>query len=134
MRRTLMQLTYREGKPQCYKLRQLVYPGIKHQQLVKYIANSAQIPESTVEAAIAGIAEGITYFVANGHRVVFPKFGGFYLGVKAKVTRDVRECTAKDTVVGCRILFAPVSELRELITDTGTQIMSGDQYMTPEGE
>lgn len=131
MRRTVMALTYREGKPKVYKLRQLVYPGIKHEQLVKYIANSAQIPESTVEAAIAGIIEGIVYFVVNGHRVVFPKFGGFYMGVKAKVARSAEECTIKDTLTGCRLLFAPVTELRELITDTGTQIMGTDQYLTP---
>lgn len=134
MRRTVMSLTYREGKPTVYKLRQLVFPGIKHEQLVKYISNSAQIPESTVEAAIAGIIEGIIYFVVNGHRVVFPKFGGFYMGVKSKVARSAEECTIKDTLTACRLLFAPVSELRELITDTGTQIMGSDQYLTPVGD
>lgn len=134
MRRSAVTLSYREGKPTVYKLRQLIFPGIKHKQLVKYISNSAHIPESTVEAAIAGIIEAIVYFVVNGHRVVFPRFGGFYMGVKAKTANTAEECTISDTLTACRLLFAPVSELRELIMDTGTQIMGTGQYLTPEPE
>ena len=132
MRRSAVTLSFREGKPTVYKLRQLIFPGIKHKQLVKYISNSAHIPESTVEAAIAGIIEGIIYFVVNGHRVVFPRFGGFYMGVKAKISHTAQECTVANSLTACRLLFAPVSELRELITDTGTEIMGTGQYLAPK--
>ena len=38
MRKAAMQLTFREGKPTVFKLRQLVYPAIKHKNLIKYIS------------------------------------------------------------------------------------------------
>ena len=134
MHRTAYKLTYREGKPDVFKLRQLTFPPIKKDHLVEYIANSANVSVSTIEAAIAGIIEAIIYFVVNGHRVVFDKFGGFYLGVLTGVSRSFEECTVTDNIKKCRLKFAPVTEMRELITDTGTMIMGSSQYLTPESE
>ena len=55
MRKSQRQLTYMEGKPTVYQLRQLIYAPIKEKDLIKYISQSANVPESTIEAAILGL-------------------------------------------------------------------------------
>ena len=47
MRKVASRLSFKEGKPQGYQLRQLVYAPIKEKDLIKYMANSANVPEST---------------------------------------------------------------------------------------
>ena len=88
MRKTRSVLNYRETKPTVYQLRQLGYPPIKEDELIKYIANSSNVPESTIKAAILAIGEAIGYFAINGHRVVIDGFGGFYLNVNTKTFVD----------------------------------------------
>lgn len=128
MMKKTMALHYREGKPVVYQLRQLKYPPIEKDVLVNYIANSANVPPATVEAAIAAITEGILYFTVNGHRVVFPKFGGFYVNVRTKVSRSLEELTPADSVKSMRLAFAPEMALREGMADTGTDIVTGGAY------
>jgi len=132
MRKAAMQLTFREGKPTVYKLRQLVFPAIKHKNLIKYIANSANLPETTVEAAIAAVCEGILYFSINGHRVTFPNFGGFYVHVKTKTARSLRELKPEDNIVSATLRFAPNNEIREAVADTATEIISTGAYVEQE--
>ena len=60
MRKVASRLSFKEGKPQGYQLRQLVYAPIKEKDLIKYMANSANVPESTIEACILAIADGIS--------------------------------------------------------------------------
>lgn len=106
-------LNYREEKPQVYKLLQLTYPVIKEDTLIKYICNSSNLPESTVKACVLAIAEGIAYFVINGHRVSFTSFGAFFLNVHTKSVKTLDECTA-ETVKMTTIGFQSNSELADL--------------------
>lgn len=110
-----------------YTLQQLTYPVIKEKDLIKYIANSANVPISTIEACVSAIAEGIVYYAINGHRVVFPEFGGFYVKVNVKSRATAAEVSAKD-VMACRLSYAPATMLRELISETGTDIMNTQVY------
>ena len=91
MRKAAQTLHFNEGKPQGYHLTQLVYAPIKEKDLIKYMANSANVPESTIESAVAAIADGILYYAINGHRVSFPGFGGFWCSLKAKTAKRLSE-------------------------------------------
>ena len=106
-------LNYRDEKPKVYKALQLTYPVIKEDALIEYISNSSNLPKSTVHACVLAIAEGIAYFVINGHRVSFSSFGAFYLNVHTKCAKTLDECTAK-LVTGTSIGFQSNSELADL--------------------
>ena len=134
MRKAAMTLHYRESKPTVYKLRQLTYAPIKAKDVTKYIANSANIPTSTVEACVAAIAEGIVYYAINGMRVSFPELGGFYVGVKTKVAQSIEDLNVEDTLKACRLMFEPAPELRDALAEAGTEIVDSGVYVTPEPE
>lgn len=146
MRKAQIRLNYRETKPQVYKLTQLTYAPIKEKDLLKYVANSANVPESTVEACVAAIAEAIVYYAINGMRVVFPNFGGFFVHVRWKVFQSVADLLEAPQWVGkqtkakkegsmkaCHLAFAPLSELRESLSEAGTVIVNDGVYEAPSG-
>ncbi len=132
MRKTQTRLNFDENKPQVHLLRQLVYAPIKGKNLVKYIANSANVPVSTIEACISAIGEGIAYYAINGHRVVFPNFGGFYVTFRSKTAKTLSEVKVEDVVKTMRLAFAPCEEIREAIAGTGTTIVNDGVYGTQE--
>ena len=133
-RKTKTRLTYREGKPEVYKLRQLTYPPIKEKDLIKYAANSAHIPESTMTACVEAIVQGIVYFAINGMQVSVPDVGGFYVKVNSKTAHTLEECTT-DTITRMCLAFRPASELRKTITQTEETIVNAPySYQEPEGD
>lgn len=120
-----VQLSYKEGKPLAYKPTLMKYPTIKSDALIKYAANVANVPAANVESCVQGIIEAIAYFVINGHRVVLPGVGGFYLGVKSKAFDNVDELKIKDALKSVRLLFAPATGLREEMAEVGTETVLG---------
>ena len=95
-RRGMMQLNYLEEKPVVYKLRQLTYPVITSENLIKYISQSANVPESSIRSCVAAIAQAIAYFVINGHAVHFDGFGTFHIKMQAKVAKTEEELDTKN--------------------------------------
>lgn len=128
-------LNYLEEKPQVYKMRQLTYPVIKEDALVKYIAHSSNLPESTVKSCVHAIADAITFFVINGHRVSFPSFGAFYLNVQTKTVKTLDECNV-DTVKKISVRFQSSSEIADMtrkvqVTELKTLSVKKDEDPEP---
>lgn len=121
--KTKTRLTYREGKPEVYKLRQLTYPPIKEKDLIKYAANSAHIPESTMQACVEAIVQGIVYFAINGMQVSLSDLGGFYVKVNSKTAHTLEECTP-DTITSMCLSFRPSNNLRTALTDSDGEIVN----------
>ena len=94
-RRGMMKLNYLEEKPVVFKLRQLTYPVVTSDNLIKYISQSANVPESSIRSCVAAIAQAIAYFVINGHAVHFDGFGTFHLKMQAKVGKTKDEVDTK---------------------------------------
>ncbi len=132
MRKAATTLHFREGKPKGFKLSQLTYAPIREEDLIKYMAQSANVPESNIEAAVAAIIQGILYFAINGHQVTFPGFGGFYCSLKAKSTRRLSELKVKDVAKSLTLKYMPVSELRTRIAETGTTVITDGVYTGEE--
>ena len=139
-----MKLNYRETKPTVYKVFQLTFAVIRYKQLIDYIANSSNVPRSTVEAAVQGIVQAIAYFAINGHRVVMPDFGGFYCKVKAKVAQTFNECepyprkvagqqVAAGLLKSISLAFAPTADLRDLLKESGTEFVDQTTYTAKGG-
>ena len=128
MRKSQRQLSFMEGKPTVYQLRQLIYAPIKEKDLIKYISQSANVPESTIEAAILGIANGILYYAINGHQVTFPGFGGFWCSLKAKTAKTLAELDTKKVTKSLTLHFSPNEALRQVIAGSGTTIVDDGVY------
>lgn len=115
-------LGFLEGKPELWKVQRLTMATVSEQELIKYIANSSNVPQSTITACLMAISEAIAYFVINGHYVTFEDFGSFYLKMRAKVTPekdDVKADLVKSTTIG----FTASSNLSEIVNNTGLERM-----------
>ncbi len=91
-------LSFKEGKPVTYKAQQVTYPTIKSKDLLAYAANAANVPLANIECCVQGLIEAIAYFCINGHRVVLPEVGGFFLGVKSKSVPMAENLNVKQAV------------------------------------
>ena len=111
-------LAFKDGKPVTYKAQQVTYPTIKSKDLLAYASNAANVPLANIECCVQGLVEAIAYFCINGHRVVLPEVGGFYLGVKSKTVNLSEKLKVTQAVQSVRLLFAAGAELRDMMTDT----------------
>ena len=111
-------LSFKEGKPVTYKAQQVTYPTIKSKDLLAYASNAANVPLANIECCVQGLIEAIAYFCINGHRVVLPEVGGFFLGVKSKTVNISEDLNVKQAIQSVRLLFAPSTELRDMMTET----------------
>lgn len=121
-RKVATKLNMLEGKPTVYQLRQMVYPAISEKDLVKYAANAAAIPPSTMQACVEAIAQAIIYYAINGMRVVIPDFGGFYLAFRSKVAASPEDVN-EESITYTGLAFQPLSELRDLVNNTGESVV-----------
>ncbi len=96
-RKVKQKLGYLDEKPVVYRMRTLTMPKITGENLVKYVAQSANVPESSIRSCMAAIAQAIAYFVINGHAVHFDGFGTFHLKYQYKVAQTEKEATC-DTI------------------------------------
>ena len=111
-------LAFKDGKPVTYKAQQVTYPTIKSKDLLAYASNAANVPLANIECCVQGLIEAIAYFCINGHRVVLPEVGGFYLGVKSKTVNLSENLKVTQAVQSVRLLFAAGTELRDMMTET----------------
>ena len=111
-------LSYKEGKPVTYKAQQVTYPTIKSRDLLNYAANASNVPLANIECCVQGLIEAIAYFCINGHRVVLPEVGGFFLGVKSKSVPLSDDLNVRQAIQTVRLLFAPGTELRDMMSET----------------
>ena len=100
-----------------YKAQQVTYPTIKSKDLLNYAANAANVPLANIECCVQGLIEAIAYFCINGHRVVLPEVGGFFLGVKSKSVPLAENLKVTQAIQTVRLLFAPGTELRDMMTE-----------------
>ena len=101
-------------KVEGYKVQFVNQPIIMEDNLVEYISNSAHIPRSMVRACTMAIADAITFYVINGHKVSFGKFGKFHLKVENTCVDTPEECLA-DTVKRTTLCFTPSTDVKKVL-------------------
>ncbi len=101
-------------KVEGYKLQFVNQTIITEDALVEYISRSAHLPRSTVMACTMAIADAIQFYVINGHKVSFGKFGKFHLKVENTCVDTPEECLA-DTVKRTTLCFSPSSDVKEVL-------------------
>lgn len=113
-----MQMNYKEGKPEGFQAQMVKQPVVREDNLVEYIANSTNLPRSTVLACTMAIADAIKLYVIHGHRVSFKHFGKFHLKVQNTCVDTLEECQA-DTVKRIQLCFTPNEDIKRVLNKTG---------------
>ena len=101
-------------KVEGYKVQCINQSVITEDELVAYISNSAGIPRSMVMACTMAIADAIQFYVINGHKVSFGKFGKFHLKVENKCVDTLEKCLA-DTVKRTTLCFTPSADVKKVL-------------------
>jgi predicted histone-like DNA-binding protein len=76
-RKAKVTLTYREEKPEVYKLRQLTYPQVKFGQLVNECSQSCGVNPAQTRAVIDALVNRLVLYMGLGHGVKMGDFGSF---------------------------------------------------------
>ena len=101
-------------KVEGYKVQLVNDSIIEEEKVVRYAAQSAGIPESMMRACTIAIADAIRFYVINGHKVSFGKFGNFRLKVENTCVDRLEECQA-DTVKRINLHFTPSTKIKDLL-------------------
>jgi nucleoid DNA-binding protein len=108
-----MRLTFREGKPEVYKLTIVRGPVIRGEELINYAANAAHVPATTVRQAKSAIFDAIAYFCAQGRVVQIPSLGSFCPRTTSKTVHTAEETTL-DTITRKKLVWVPKKQVADL--------------------
>lgn len=111
--RKKMRLTYRDGKPEVYKIQVVRGNVIGKDSIIPYAAKAAHVPETDIELAMNAFFDAIDYFCSNGHRVEVNGLGSFGTVTNTKVARSVEECNT-ETITKRKIRMWPTGDLRTM--------------------
>ena len=115
-----MRLTFREEKPEVYKLRQLTYPAVNTKQLVSEISQSQGINPSQTKAVIDALVNRLVHYMEIGHGVQIEGLGSFKPTFNSKVARSLKEVTL-DTVKMKKIQFYPGKAFKDMLSNLSIQ-------------
>ncbi|MBR0046251.1 MAG: HU family DNA-binding protein [Bacteroidaceae bacterium] len=115
-RKAKMRLTYREGKPEVYKLRQLTYPAVTFTQLVSECANSCGVNPSQSKAVIDALVNRLVHYMELGHGVQMGDFGQFKPTFNSKTAHTLEETTL-DTITVKKIQFYPGKAFKNMLSN-----------------
>ena len=105
-----MRLTFREEKPEVFKLKQLTYPAVTFAQLVNECSNSCGVNTAQTKAVIDALVNRLVHYMEMGD------FGSFKPTFNAKTARSLKEATL-DTVTVKKIQFYPGKAFKQMLSD-----------------
>lgn len=92
------------------------YSTIPSDLLVARVAQTANIKENTVRAAVLGVKEAIRYFVMNGHSVNLGKFGHLRVGVSAQSVAQAKQVSA-ELIKSLTINYQPSTDVKKALAE-----------------
>ncbi len=113
-RKAKVRLTYREGKPEVYKLRQLTFPQVTFQQLVEEIAQSQNVNKTMTKAVCEALLNRLVHYMEIGHGVSLGEFGSFKPTFNSKTAHTLEETTS-DTITVKKIRFYPGGRFQQML-------------------
>lgn len=93
--KTKCQLTFRETKPWVYCIRPVRGSVVKDEAFIKYAAQAANVPETTIRMAKRALFDALNYFCTQGHAVEVLNLGTFRPETTMKTVQDVSDATAE---------------------------------------
>ena len=118
-RKAKMKLTYRETKPEVYKMRQLTFPALGYKQLlseVQVIGVTANQTAAVVEALVNRMA----FVLSLGHAIQLGSFGTFKPTFNSKTAQTLKEVDEKTLKVK-KIQFYPGAAFRDMLSNLSIQ-------------
>lgn len=115
-RKAKVVLSYRENKPEMYKLRQITFPAVTFEQLVGECANSCGVNTMQTRAVIDALVNRLVHYMEIGHGVQMGKFGSFKPTFNSKVAQTLKATTI-ETLTVKKILFFPGKAFRTMLGD-----------------
>lgn len=119
-RKAKVTLTYRDEKPQVYKLRQLTFPQVKFAQLVKECSNSCGVNPAQTRAVIDALVDRLAHYMEIGHGVKMGDFGSFKPVFNSKTVKTLDGLEGDEalkTVKVKKVMFFPGKVFKDMIED-----------------
>ena len=114
-RRAKVRLTYREEKPEVFKLRQLTYPQVSYEQLCGMI-QIVGVNKAQTKAVVDALLQALVHYMELGHGVSLGQFGSFKPTFNSKTARSLKETTL-ETVKVKKIQFYPGGAFKEILSN-----------------
>ncbi|MBP3213488.1 MAG: HU family DNA-binding protein [Bacteroidaceae bacterium] len=114
-RKAKVRLTYREEKPEVFKLRQLTYPQVTFAQLVSECSQSCGVNPAQTRAVIDALVNRLVHYMEIGHGVKMGDFGSFKPTFNSKTARSLQETTL-DTVTVKKVQFYPGKAFKDMLS------------------
>ena len=87
-RKAKVKLTYREEKPEVYKLRQLTYPAVTYDQLLGMI-QIVGVNRAQTKAVVDALLQSLVHYMELGHGVSLGTFGSFKPTFNSKTVKTL---------------------------------------------
>ena len=117
-RKAKVTLTYREEKPEVYKLRQLTYPQVKFGQLVNECSQSCGVNPAQTRAVIDALVNRLVLYMGLGHGVKMGDFGSFkpvFTSKTVKTLDGLEGDEALKTVKVKKVQFFPGGDFKDML-------------------
>ena len=114
-RKRKVTLTYRDEKPEVYKLSQLTYPAVTYEQLLGMI-QIVGVNQAQTRAVVSALLTSLVHYMELGHGVSLGSFGSFKPTFNSKTAHTLEETTL-DTVKVKKIQFYPGGAFKEMLSN-----------------
>ena len=131
-RKAKMKLTYREEKPEVYKMRQLTFPPLGYKQLLSEV-EVVGVTATQTAAVVEALVNRMTFVLSLGHAVQLGSFGTFKPTFNSKVARSLKETTL-DTLKVKKIQFYPGAAFRDMLGSLDLMEDKAVSEKEPDGE
>lgn len=119
-RKAKVTLTYREEKPEVYKLRQLTYPQVKFGQLVNECSQSCGVNPAQTRSVIDALVNRLVLYMGLGHGVKMGDFGSFKPVFTSKTVKNLEDLDGDEalkTVKVKKVMFFPGKAFKDMVDD-----------------
>ena len=116
-RKAKVKLTYREEKPEVYKLRQLTYPAVTYDQLLGMI-QIVGVNRAQTKAVVDALLQSLVHYMELGHGVSLGTFGSFKPTFNSKTVKTLDGLEGDEalkTVKVKKIQFFPSGDFKDML-------------------
>lgn len=116
-RKAKVTLTYRDEKPEVYKLRQLTYPQVTYEQLLGMV-QIVGVNKAQTRAVVDVLLQALVHYMEIGHGVSLGTFGSFkpvFTSKTVKTLDGLEGDEALKTVKVKKVQFYPGGDFKEML-------------------
>ena len=116
-RKAKVTLTYRDEKPQVYKLRQLTYPQVTYEQLLGMV-QIVGVNKAQTRAVVDALLQSLVHYMEIGHGVSLGTFGSFKPVFNSKTVKTLDGLEGDEalkTVKVKKVQFYPGGDFKDML-------------------